>query len=104
LMTSEADLALAGLDPADPRHGELRQWQVEGLTLQLNDARNRRDWIAAFDVLERLSALPPDVVDPSMLAETSRALSVQQALQLLEEGDSDAAMRLAGPEIASVDL
>ncbi len=104
LMTSEADLALAGLDPADPRSIELRHWQVEGLTLQLNDARNRRNWPAAFEVLERLAALPPDVVDPSMLTETSRALSVQQALQLLEEGDNDAAMRLAGAEIANVDL
>jgi hypothetical protein len=104
LMAGEADRALAGLPAEHPQRGELLQWQVEGLTLQLEDARNQRNWPAAFAVLERLATLPPGVVDAATLAETRRALIVQQGLQLLEEGDNDAAMQLAGAQVSSADL
>ena len=104
LMASEADQALAALPADDSQRNELLQWQVEGLTLQLNDARDHRDWPAAFATLERLAALPPSVVNADTLAETRRALTVQQALQLLEEGDNEAAMQLAGAQVTSADL
>jgi hypothetical protein len=104
LMASEADQALAALPADAPERNELLQWQVEGLTLQLNDARDRRDWPAAFATLEQLAALPPSVVNVDTLADTRRALTVQQALQLLEEGDNQAAMQLAGAQVTSADL
>jgi hypothetical protein len=104
LMTAEADQALAALPPDDPQRTELVQWQVEGLTLQLNQARDRRDWPAAFAVVERLATLPPDAVDRNTLAETRRSLAVQQALELLEQGDNEAAMRLAGDQVSNVEL
>jgi hypothetical protein len=104
LMTAEADQALAALPPDDPKRTELVQWQMEGLTLQLNQARDRRDWPAAFAVVERLANLPPDAVDENTLAETRRALAVQQALELLEQGDNEAAMRLAGDQVSNVEL
>jgi hypothetical protein len=104
LMAAEADLALAGLPADDPQRAELLQWQVEGLTLQLNDARDRRDWPGAFAVLERLATLPPGAVDEATLTETRRALIIQQALELLEEGDNDAAMQLAGGQVGAAEL
>jgi hypothetical protein len=104
LMAGEANQALAGLPAEDPQRSELLQWQVEGLTLQLEDARDRRDWPTAFAVLERLATLPPGAVDAATLAETRRALTVQQGLQLLEEGDNDAAMQLAGTQVGSAEL
>lgn len=104
LLAAEAEQALAGLPVGDPQRSELLQWQVEGLTLQLNDARDRRDWPAAFAALEQLATLPPDAVDASTLRETQRALTVQQALQLLEEGDSEAAMHLVGAQVGDLDL
>jgi len=104
LMTSETNQALPNLPTDAPERAELVQWQIEGLTLQLNDARDRQDWPAAFTVLDQLQALPPDAVDANMVAEMRRSLGVQQALQLLEEGDSDAAMQLAGAQVTNADL
>lgn len=104
LMTAEADQALTALPPDDPQRTELLQWQVEGLTLQLNEARDRRDWPAAFAVVERLATLPPHAVDGNTLAETKRALAVHQALELLEQGDNEAAMRLAGAQVSDAEL
>ena len=104
LMANEAGQALAALPANAQAVSELQQWQVEGLTLQLNDARDRQDWLRAFAVIEQLAALPPTVVDASKLEETRRALTAQQALQLLEQGDNEAAMQLVGPQIDNVEL
>jgi hypothetical protein len=104
LMIQAANLALAGLPAEDVRRQEILQWQVEGLTLQLDEARNRRDWPLAFALLDRLAALPPGGVDPDTLAETRRSLTVQQALDLLEQGDAAAASRLAGDKITSSEV
>lgn len=104
LMAREAALALAGLPADDARRSELNQWQVEGLTQQLDDARNRRDWATTAAVLEQLAALPPETVDPATLAETRRMLTVQQALELVEGGDTDAAMTLLGDQLTSQEL
>lgn len=104
LMATETALALTGLPPDAPQRQELLQWQVEGLTLQLNTARDQHDWASAFHVLDQLANLPPAIVDPAKLDETRRALTVQRALQLLEEGNQAAAMTLAGQDIQADEL
>jgi hypothetical protein len=104
LMATETALALAGLPPNAPQRKELLQWQVEGLTLQLNTAREQHDWTSAFHVLDQLANLPSESLDPAKLTETRRALTVQQALQLLEEGNQAAALALAGQDIRTNEL
>jgi hypothetical protein len=104
LMSSQANLALAGLSAEEPQRAELYQWQVEGLTTQLNTARDEHNWTSAFALLDQLAALPPEVVDAATLNETRRTLTVQQALALLEQGDNQAAMTLAGDLITQAEL
>jgi hypothetical protein len=104
LMSNEANLALAGLPAEEPQRTELYQWQVEGLTTQLNTARDERNWARAFVLLDQLAALPPEVVDAATLHETRRTITVQQALALLEQGDNQAAMTLAGDLITQAEL
>jgi hypothetical protein len=104
LLAQAAQLALAGLPSDDPRRRELLQWQVAGLTLELNQARDQRNWATAFALLDQLASLPSDIVDAATLAETRRAITVQQALGLLAEGDSNAAMQMVGTQITNESL
>lgn len=104
LMASAAALALAGLSTDAPERQELLQWQVESLTLALNAARDRRDWQSAFQTLDQLAALPPDAINPAVVAENRRAIKVQQALDFLAEGNQNAARALAGPAIQAEEL
>ena len=114
LMVDAAGAALLALSPAAPpetaapemaaQRAELLQWQAEGLRTLLNSAQRRQDWPAALALLERLAALPSTAVNPAVLAQERRALLVQQALQLLERGQRDEAMALAGEVMGDVDL
>ncbi len=104
LMAEEAGLALRTLPPEDGRRLELVQWQAEGLTARLNEARNRRDWRTALQILDQLAALPAEVVSPVTLAETRRTIEVQQALQFLEQNNQAAALALGGSDITDVTL
>ncbi len=106
LMLAEVDQALAGLTRPEQaaRRQELARWLAEGLRVQLGQAKERRDWQAALQILERMAALPPELVDPQALAQERQTLLLQQALQLLEQGNVEAAVALAGPEIALDDL
>ena len=98
-MAEEAGLALALLPAEDSRRGELLQWRADGLHLALARAMTAGDWSRAGTLLDELMAMPPDIVDPAMLAQHRQALLVQQALQLLARGEREAAITLAGPEI-----
>ncbi len=100
LMLAEAEQALAGLPEAAPQRQELLRWLAEGLRTQLSQAEKRREWQAALQLLDRMAALPPELVDPQALAQQRRTVLLQQALQLLEQGNVEAAVALAGPEIA----
>jgi hypothetical protein len=104
LMTGTAQLAATGLPPDSARRAEMLRWQQEGLALQLIDARGRRDWVGALALLDQLAALPAELVDPARIAQDRRAVEIQQALQLLEQGDRSAALALAGEGIADIEL
>lgn len=106
LMTEEAQRALVGLTPANnpALYREANRWLVEGLQLQLHQARNQQDWSTALALLDRLAALPMEFVDNTKLAQERRALTLQQALQLLDQGNREAAIQLAGPEVVAGDL
>ncbi|MCB0043946.1 MAG: hypothetical protein KDD92_00765 [Caldilineaceae bacterium] len=104
LMTEAARAAAAGFAPDDPRRGEMLRWEQEGLQLQLIQSRELGDWIGALSLIEQLTALPPAAVDQAALTQERREIEVQQALQLLEQGDDRAALALVGEEIADAQL
>ena len=95
-MVVEAGLALAGVMVDDPRRGELEQWQVEGLRLMLADLRRRGDIPGALALIEQLQTLPAGASSSDFLAQERQALVVQQAVQLIEQGDRATALALAG--------
>ncbi|HAJ36834.1 MAG TPA: hypothetical protein DCL15_14215 [Chloroflexi bacterium] len=103
-MVVEAGLALAGVMVDDPRRGELEQWQVEGLRLMLADLRRRGDIPGALALIEQLQALPATAGSSDFLAQERQALIVQQAVQLIEQGDRATALALAGDLIQSPTL
>jgi hypothetical protein len=103
LLVESAGGALAALSPADPRRGELEQWLSDGLTIVLGDARDRRDWQTSLDILDQLEASGAPV-DPAFVAEERRRIQFEQSLQLLEEGQRDAAVAVSGSAIVTSEL
>lgn len=96
LMAAEAGAALQGMMVDDPRRRELEQWQTDGLRMVLADTRRRGDVAAALALLDRLAQAPAGAGGSDFLAQERQALVVQQALQLLAQGDRPAALALAG--------
>jgi hypothetical protein len=101
LVVQEVDAALALLPATDPQRAELGRWQVDGLTVLLNEAYDQEDWPQALAIVERLAQLPAELVDPAYVAEERRAVLVQQGLQFMEQGNREAAMAVAGDQIAA---
>ena len=101
LLVDAATQALTLLPSGDAHRHEVTLWQADGLHLLLNNALARRDWPAAIVYLDRLTALPSDLVDPTQLAEERDAILIQQALQLMEQGNREAALAVAGDQIAA---
>lgn len=104
LMTLAADQALPGIMADDPRRAELLRWQGEGLRLLLADARRRGDITTALALIDRLGDALADENSAAFLAAEREALLVQQALALLEQGDRDAALALAGAVLTDATL
>lgn len=104
LLADAADQALAQIGPDDARHAELTQWQADGLQILLNQARSQRDWPRALQLIDRLAQLPGSPVNPEYLAEERRTILVQQALVLMEQGNREAALAVAGDHVAAEDL
>jgi len=103
LLVDSASRALAAISPADPARGELEQWLNDGLTIVLRDARERRDWETALQILDKLQAAG-DSVDPAVLDEERRRIQFEQSLQLLEEGQQDAAVAVSGSDLLNSEL
>jgi hypothetical protein len=103
-MQQAARAAVDLMAEDDPRRAELNLWQVEGLSTLLAIARSRRDWQAAFDYLEQMAELPAGQADPERLQEERYFIEIQQALQLLEQGNRAGAIALAGDLIDNADL
>lgn len=94
----EVEAAIAARpDLADDR--TLRQWQVEGLRALLVVAKEQRTWQEALALIDRLAALPEPLVSRADLADERASILVRQALELLEAGERDAAVALAGESI-----
>ncbi len=104
LMVQTARAAAQGLPEGDVKRAEMDRWRYEGINILLDAANARRDWPAALALVDELATLPPEVVDQARLEEARRTLRTQQALQLLEEDDRNAAIALAGPEIVDASL
>jgi hypothetical protein len=88
-LVRTAGLALQGLMVDDPRRAELEQWQVEGLRLMLADLRRRGDIPGALALIEQLQTLPAGASGSDFLEQERQALVVEQAVQLVEQGDRE---------------
>lgn len=103
-MVAEAGLALRGVMVDDPRRAELEQWQIDGLRLMLADLRRRGDIPGALALIEQLRALPGAESGLDFLDQERQALIVQQAVQLVEQGDRATALSLAGDLLQAPEL
>jgi len=104
-MAAEAAQALRGIMVDDPRRAELEQWQIDGLRLMLADLRRRGDIPGALALIEQLRSLPgAEGSGAAFLEQERQALIVQQAVQLVEQGDRSTALALAGELIDSPTL
>lgn len=101
LMVAEIVHALEILPADDSRVAELRQWQIDGWQLQLNSTLKDRNWPAALTIIEQLALLPATVIDPAKIAEDRRYVLLQQALELMEQGNRVAALTIAGDQISA---
>ncbi|MFN2203636.1 MAG: hypothetical protein ACK2UO_20735 [Caldilineaceae bacterium] len=99
LLADEAAAALANLDAEDVRRVELQQWLSDGLRTLFADARARGDWQNVSRVVERMEALPPEVVDQALIEEGRKIVLVEQALQLIRRGEHETAAKLIGAEL-----
>lgn len=104
LMVTEAAQAMPGIMVDDAQRAELERWQEEGLRLMLADLRRRGEIPAALALIERLQALPAGTANAEFLAQERDALVVQQAVQLVEQGDRSTALSLAGDIINAPEL
>jgi len=103
-MVDAAQRALIALPAEASRRNELTQWVADGLQLALTNAQTEEAWLQALGFVEELAALPFGFVDPDVLEQTKHAITVRQALQLLEEENRPAALALAGEELRNAAL
>jgi hypothetical protein len=101
--------ALSALAVDAPQRAEVEQWLSDGLALVLADARNRRDWQGALDILSQMEANASantvgSAYSAEAIAEERRRILFEQSLQLLEEGERDAAIAVSGEGIVGPDL
>ena len=101
LLVAQIEAALAILPAGDERSVELRQWQIDGTQLQLAQAIDQRNWPTALALVEQLALLPANVIDPTTVDESRRYILIQQALELMEQGNRVAALAVAGDQIAA---
>ncbi len=91
--------------PADAAgRAELTQWLADGLQVLLGEAQRREEWPQALALVDELAALPAANVDAITLAQTKRAITIRQALQLVEQDNREAAIALAGDAIIDATL
>lgn len=104
LTVQAVNAALSLLPEGDARRTELNQWRSDALTVLFNEARRLNDWENARTILDQLSDANQASGNTKFVAEARRRLIVQQALQLLEQGNRQAAITLAGQEIGADEL
>lgn len=104
LLVASVAEALKAMPGDHPRRSEALQWLNEGLDMLLGDARARRDWELALGVLDQLSALPLGLVDPELINRERRLVIFEQSLQMLEEGQREEAVAVAGGGITDAGL
>lgn len=104
LMVVEVAAALENLPPLDSRLAEMGRWRADGLTLLLNQAREQAEWDLALAIVDELETLPPGSISANFIEQERANLLIQKALQLLEEGNREAALAVAGPQLSGAQL
>jgi len=101
--------ALSALAVDAPQRAEVEQWLSDGLALVLADARSRRDWQGALGILAQMEVnasanTAGSAFSAEAIAEERRRILFEQSLQLLEEGERDAAIAVSGEGIVGPEL
>lgn len=104
LVVEEVAAALELLPGNDTRRAEMGRWRADGLTLLLQQARQEEEWDRALALVDELDTLPEGSISPTFIEQERDRLLVQKALQLLEEGERDAAFAVAGPHLSGAQL
>lgn len=109
LLVDAGMKALSALPVDAPQRAEVEQWLSDGLALVLADARARRDWAGALNTLAQMEAnastnTAGTAFSVEAIAEERRRILFEQSLQLLEEGDRDAAIAVSGEGIVGPEL
>lgn len=104
LMVQEVNAALELLSAEDDRRTEMGRWRADGLTLLLNQAREAEEWDRALAIVDELETLPPASISQDFLQNERADLEVQKALQLLEQGQREAAFAVAGDQLDGAQL
>lgn len=109
LLVDAGMKALSALPADAPQRAEVEQWLSDGLALVLADARTRRDWEGALNTLSQMeanatSSMAGSAFSAEAIAEERERILFEQSLQLLEEGDRDAAIAVSGEGIVEAEL
>ncbi len=109
LLVETGTRALAALPAGDPMRSEVEQWVSDGLSLVLANARANRDWAGALGILAQMEQnaagnAGSSLFGPEAIAEERQRILFEQSLQLLEEGQRDAAIGVSGEGIVGPEL
>ncbi|MEX1021285.1 MAG: hypothetical protein WDZ49_16610 [Litorilinea sp.] len=104
LMVREVTTAVELLPADDARRTEMGRWRADGLMLLLNQARAASEWDRALAIVDELETLPTGSISPDFIATERADLEVQKALELLAEGQREAAFAVAGAQLSGAQL
>ncbi|MEM7124942.1 MAG: hypothetical protein AAF702_01360 [Chloroflexota bacterium] len=112
LTVQEAAKALALFSSENTQWAELHQWQVEGLYILLQSAREEQDWSRSLSILDELNQIgsqarnQPEnpLLAPERLDEIRRNITAQKSLDLLVAGNQQSAMALGGSQIQDAEV
>ncbi len=100
LALHHSQMALQTLDPeASAQRQDVIRWLWQSLEQRVNWAVQHADWETVKTSLEAIEALPDQEFNTVRLDNIRRHAHTQQAIRLLEQGETDQALALAGPEI-----
>ncbi len=100
LALHHAQMALQTLDPeATAQRKDVVRWLWQLLEMRVNLSAQYEDWETVNQDLEAIAALLVEGADTARLANLQRYAHTQQAIRLLEQGMTDQALRLVGPDI-----
>ncbi len=105
LVLHHAQMALQMLAPdAVAERQDVTRWLWRSLELRVNWAVQHEDWETVNRTLEAITVLPEQDNTSNQLVRIQRYAHTQRVIRLLEQGETDQALALAGPAILDPDF